>query len=103
MQAKDKDICQLSMNYGQHGMGHGHFDTLGIAFYNRGQEVLREYGFARWVNIEPKFGGRYLDENKSYARQTINHNSVTVDEGCQNQFDVQPCRQRARQAAFLHG
>ncbi|MBC7005365.1 heparinase II/III family protein [Photobacterium sp. BZF1] len=88
MQAKDKDICQLSMNYGQHGMGHGHFDTLGIAFYNRGQEVLREYGFARWVNIEPKFGGRYLDENKSYARQTINHNSVTVDEGCQNQFDV---------------
>ncbi|AJR06663.1 chondroitin lyase [Photobacterium gaetbulicola] len=96
MQAKDKDICQLSMNYGQHGMDHGHFDTLGIAFYNRGQEVLREYGFARWVNVEPKFGGRYLDENKSYARQTINHNSVTVDEGCQNQFDI-------KRADSVHG
>lgn len=89
MQGNDQDICQLSMNYGQHGMGHGHFDSLGIAFYSRGQEVLREYGFARWVNIEPKFGGRYLNENKSYARQTINHNGVTVDEGCQNQFDVE--------------
>ncbi|MGF1703570.1 heparinase II/III family protein [Photobacterium makurazakiensis] len=88
MQGKDKDISQLVMNYGQHGMGHGHFDTLGITFFNRGQEVLREYGFARWVNIEPKFGGRYLDENKTYARQTINHNAVTVDEQCQNNFEV---------------
>ena len=103
MQAKDKDICQLSMNYGQHGMGHGHFDTLGIAFYNRGQEVLREYGFARWVNIEPKFGGRYLDENKSYARQTINHNSVTVDEGCQNQFDVNSADSVHGQPHFFMG
>ena len=26
-----------------------------------------------------KFGGRYLPENKSYALQTIAHNTVTVD------------------------
>ncbi|MDG3086331.1 heparinase II/III family protein [Vibrio hannami] len=82
------DVFQLVMNYGQHGMGHGHFDTLGISYFNRGQEVLREYGFGRWVNVEPKFGGRYLDENKSYARQTIAHNAVTIDETCQNYFDV---------------
>ncbi|RKF18091.1 chondroitin lyase [Alginatibacterium sediminis] len=88
MQAKGGDISQLVMNYGQHGMGHGHFDTLGVSFFNRGQEVLKEYGFGRWVNVEPKFGGRYLDENKSYARQTIAHNLVSVDQGCQNQFDV---------------
>ena len=88
MQDKNGDVSQLVMNYGQHGMGHGNFDTLGISFFNRGQEVLREYGFARWVNVEPKFGGRYLDENKSYARQTIAHNAVTVDEKCQNNFDV---------------
>ena len=87
MQANDQDITQLVMNYGQHGMGHGHFDTLGISYFNRGQEVLREYGFGRWVNVEPKFGGRYLDENKSYARQTIAHNAVTVDGQCQNRFD----------------
>lgn len=89
MQDKDKDVFQLVMNYGQHGMGHGHFDTLGITYFNRGQEVLREYGFGRWVNVEPKFGGRYLDENKSYARQTIAHNAVTIDETCQNYFDVE--------------
>jgi hypothetical protein len=89
MQDKTGDVSQLVMNYGQHGMGHGNFDTLGISFFNRGQEVLREYGFGRWVNVEPKFGGRYLDENKSYARQTIAHNAVTVDQTCQNNFDVE--------------
>ncbi|MEZ8716889.1 heparinase II/III family protein [Vibrio splendidus] len=89
MQDKKGDVSQLVMNYGQHGMGHGNFDTLGISFFNRGQEVLREYGFCRWVNVEPKFGGRYLDENKSYARQTIAHNAVTIDERCQNNFDVE--------------
>ncbi|OEF27376.1 heparinase II/III domain-containing protein [Vibrio rumoiensis] len=88
MQDETKDVFQLVMNYGQHGMGHGHFDTLGISYFNRGQEVLREYGFCRWVNVEPKFGGRYLDENKSYARQTIAHNAVTIDEQCQNNFDA---------------
>lgn len=88
MQDKTGDVSQLVMNYGQHGMGHGNFDTLGITFFNRGHEVLREYGFCRWVNVEPKFGGRYLDENKSYARQTIAHNAVTIDEQCQNGFDV---------------
>ncbi len=89
MKDKQGDISQLVMNYGQHGMGHGHFDTLGITFFNRSQEVLREYGFCRWVNVEPKFGGRYLDENKSYARQTIAHNAITIDEQCQNNFDVE--------------
>ena len=88
MQDKKQDVFQLVMNYGQHGMGHGNFDTLGITYFNRGQEVLREYGFGRWVNVEPKFGGRYLDENKSYARQTIAHNLVTIDQTCQNYFDV---------------
>ncbi|MGL6259664.1 heparinase II/III domain-containing protein [Vibrio sp. WXL210] len=89
MQDNTGDVSQLVMNYGQHGMGHGNFDTLGISFFNRGQEVLREYGFCRWVNVEPKFGGRYLDENKSYARQTIAHNLITIDQQCQNQFDVE--------------
>ena len=64
MQNAKGDISQLVMNYGQHGMGHGHFDTLGMTYFNSNQEVLRDYGFGRWVNIEPKFGGRYLDENK---------------------------------------
>jgi hypothetical protein len=31
------------------------------------------------MNVEPKYGGRYLPENKSFAMQTIAHNTVTVD------------------------
>jgi hypothetical protein len=78
-QNADGDITQLVMGYGQHGMGHGHFDALGLTYFNNNQEVLCEYGFGRWVNVEHKFGGRYLDENKSYSRQTIAHNLVAVD------------------------
>ena len=88
MKNADGDISQLVMGYGQHSMGHGHFDGLGLTYFNNNQEVLREYGYGRWVNVEHKFGGRYLDENKSYARQTIAHNLVSVDEKCQNGFDV---------------
>ncbi len=86
--ASDGDISQVSMNYGQHGMDHGHFDTLGINLFNRGDELLREYGFARWLNVEPKFGGRYLPENKSWARQTLAHNCVVVDQQSQNCADL---------------
>ncbi|MGQ7846838.1 heparinase II/III domain-containing protein [Granulosicoccus sp. 3-233] len=87
--AADGDISQVSMNHGQHGMDHGHFDTLGITLFNRGDEVLREYGFARWLNVEPKFGGRYLPENKSWARQTLAHNCVVVDRQSQNAAELQ--------------
>ncbi|RJG49929.1 heparinase II/III domain-containing protein [Motilimonas pumila] len=103
MKNAQQDISQLAMNYGQHGMGHGHFDTLGISFFNNGQEVLREYGFGRWVNVEPKFGGRYLDENKSYARQTIAHNLVSIDSSCQNDFDVALADSRHGTPHFFSG
>lgn len=61
------------------GKGHGHFDKLGILVYNGPNEVLQDYGSARWVNVEQKQGGRYLPENKSYAKQTIAHNALLID------------------------
>ena len=76
----------LLMKYGVHGAGHGHFDKLHFIFYEQGKEIIPDYGFCRWINIEPKFGGRYLPENKSYAMQSIAHNTVTVDQKCQNNF-----------------
>ncbi|MGB2079485.1 MAG: heparinase II/III domain-containing protein, partial [Vibrio sp.] len=103
MRDQSGDVSQLVMNYGQHGMDHGHFDTLGISFFNRSQEVLREYGYCRWVNIEPKFGGRYLDENKTYARQTIAHNCVTIDEHCQNEFSIERADSVHGQGHFFKG
>ena len=81
------DQSMLLMKYGVHGAGHGHFDKLHFIFYDQGREIIPDYGFCRWINIEPKFGGRYLPENKSYAMQTISHNTVTVDQKCQNDFN----------------
>ncbi|OAT75373.1 chondroitin lyase [Mangrovibacter phragmitis] len=66
-------------------LNHGHFDGLHLSLFNRGKEVLQDYGFGRWVNVEPKFGGRYIAENNSYCKQTVAHNTVTVDSGCQHQ------------------
>ena len=62
------------------GMGHGHFDKLHWIFYDNGNEIVADYGAARFLNIEPKNGGRYLPENESWARQTVAHNTLVVDE-----------------------
>ena len=82
---KGRDASMLLMKYGVHGEGHGHFDKLHFILYDDGREVVPDYGFSRWINIEPKFGGRYLPENDSYAMQTIAHNTVVVDETSQNE------------------
>jgi len=78
-----QDASMLLMKYGVHGQGHGHFDKLHFTFFDGGREVVPDYGFSRWINIEPKFGGRYLPENDSYAMQTIAHNTVVVDQTTQ--------------------
>ncbi len=82
-----EEQTMLLMKYGVHGEGHGHFDKLHFILYDHGREVIPDYGFCRWINIEPKFGGRYLPENNSFAKQTIAHNTVVVDETTQNNFN----------------
>lgn len=62
------------------GMGHGHFDKLNWQYYDNGNEIVTDYGAARFLNVESKFGGRYLPENETWAKQTIAHNSLVVDE-----------------------
>ncbi|MBF7074167.1 alginate lyase family protein [Glaciecola sp. MH2013] len=62
------------------GLGHGHFDKLHWMFYNNGEEIVYDYGAARFLNVEAKYGGHYLFENNSYAKQTIAHNTLVVDE-----------------------
>ena len=79
-----KDQTMLLMKYGVHGGGHGHFDLLHFVLFDDGREVIPDYGFSRWINIEPKFGGRYLPENDTYASQTIAHNTLVVDEKSQS-------------------
>lgn len=61
------------------GLGHGHFDKLGLLVFDSGREIIRDYGAARFLNIEAKYGGHYLAENNAYAKQTIAHNALVVD------------------------
>jgi hypothetical protein len=67
------------------GMGHGHFDKLNWLFYDNGREIVTDYGAARFLNVVLKDGGVYLPENTSWAKQTIAHNTLVVDE--QSHFD----------------
>jgi hypothetical protein len=75
----DEDLA-LVFKYTAQGLSHGHYDKLSIALYERGDEVLQDYGLARFVNIGQKGGGNYLEENKSWAKQTIAHNTITQNE-----------------------
>ena len=69
----------LVMKYSAQGMGHGHFDKLSFSLYDDTGEVIQDYGAARWVNIDQKGGGRYLKENKTFAKQSIAHNTVVIN------------------------
>lgn len=77
----DGELAQtlVAKHTGQ-GMGHGHFDKLSILLYDAGHDVLTDYGSVRFVNVPSKDGGRYLPENDSWARQTIAHNTVVLNE-----------------------
>ncbi len=76
---KPADEECLVYKYTSHGLSHGHYDKLSISFYDSGREIIQDYGAARFLNVEQKSGGRYLPENNSYAKQTIAHNTITVD------------------------
>ena len=95
------DATMLLMKYGVHGQGHGHFDKLHFIFYDGGNEVVPDYGFSRWINIEPKDGGRYLPENDSYAKQTIAHNTVVVDQTTQSGGNYQADEKKSAQRHFF--
>ena len=72
---------ELVFKYAAQGLSHGHYDKLSYSLYEGGDEVIQDYGLARFVNIEQKGGGNYLKENKTWAKQTIAHNTITQNEG----------------------
>lgn len=74
----------LTLKATSHGLSHGHFDRLTYAYYDNGNEIVTDYGAARFVNIEAKYEGHYTHENSSWAKSTIAHNTVVVD--CESQF-----------------
>lgn len=70
----------LVFKYAAQGLSHGHYDKLSYSLYDKGNEVLQDYGLARFVNIGQKGGGNYLKENKTWAKQTIAHNTLTQNQ-----------------------
>ncbi len=94
-----KDQVLVAKNTAQ-GMGHGHFDRLNWILYDNGQAIVTDYGAARFLNIEAKDGGRYLPENESWAKQTVAHNTLVVDEGSQFGADWKSAMAAPRQLWF---
>ncbi|MEM6513830.1 MAG: alginate lyase family protein [Pseudomonadota bacterium] len=76
----DNEALTLVFKYSAQGLSHGHYDKLSFSLYERGHEVLQDYGLVRFVNIEQKGGGNYLPENTTWAKQTISHNTLTKDQ-----------------------
>ena len=79
--SSDPAASVVVMKNTSQGLGHGHFDKLAFIFYDNGEEIIADYGAARFLNIEAKFGGHYLPENNAFAKQTITHNALVVDGG----------------------
>ena len=78
--SKDPDDLVVVAKNTSQGLGHGHFDKLGLLVFDSGNEILRDYAAARFLNVEAKYGGHYLAENDKFAKQTIAHNALVVDE-----------------------
>lgn len=79
LRAGDEDLTLL-FKYSAQGLSHGHYDKLSFSLYEKGKEVLQDYGLVRFVNIGQKGGGNYLKENNSWAKQSIAHNALTINE-----------------------
>ena len=75
----DEDLAVV-FKYAAQGLSHGHYDKLSFSLYDRGDEVIQDYGLVRFVNIGQKGGGNYLKENQSWAKQTIAHNTITQNQ-----------------------
>ena len=63
------DQRYLLLKYGPHGGGHGHPDKLNLLLHANGQRLAPDLG-------TPGYG---LNLFESWYRQTVSHNSVTVD------------------------
>lgn len=95
----DKGTTVVAKNTSQ-GMGHGHFDKLSLILYDDGNEILTDYGAARFLNVVSKNGGHYLKENTTWAKQTVAHNTVVVDE--KSHFDGHLVQAQVEHPRVLH-
>ena len=79
LRAGDEDLT-LVFKYTAQGLSHGHYDKLSFSLHSQGTEVLQDYGMVRFVNVLQRSEGNYLPENTTWAKQTIAHNALVVNE-----------------------
>jgi hypothetical protein len=77
---KGEKQTSVLFKFASQGMGHGHFDRLGFLLYDKGQEIIPDYGAARFLNVAAKEGGRYLPENNTWAKHTVAHNTLLINQ-----------------------
>ena len=65
------DTCSLALYYGYLG-GHGHFDRLHFELFAHGQPLMPDLGY-------PDFMNAYVPGIFTWSKNTISHNTVTVD------------------------
>ena len=75
-----QEDLSLLFKYSAQGLSHGHYDKLSFSLHGKKGEILQDYGLTRFVNIGQKGGGNYLPENKTWAKQTIAHNTLVQNE-----------------------
>ena len=92
----------LVMKNTSQGLGHGHFDKLHWLYFDNGSEIVSDYGAARFLNIEAKYGGHYLPENNAWAKQTIAHNTVVVDQQSHFAADWKRAQESAPEILFFN-
>ena len=92
----------LVMKNTSQGLGHGHFDKLHWLYFDNGQEIISDYGASRFLNIEAKYGGHYLPENNAWAKQTIAHNTIVVDQQSHFDSDWKRAQQSAPEVLFFN-
>jgi len=97
----EKGHQALVMKNTSQGLGHGHFDKLHFLYFDNGNEIVSDYGAARFLNVEAKYGGHYLAENNAWAKQTIAHNTVVVDERSQFDGDWRVAQKSAPETEFF--
>jgi hypothetical protein len=71
-----RDNVAVSMYYGIRG-GHGHFDRLTLELFARGRRLTPDLGY-------PDFMNAFVPGIFSWSKNTISHNTLTVDEMPQN-------------------
>ena len=75
-----RDDLAAVFKFTAQGLSHGHYDKLSYALHHSGDEVIQDYGLVRFVNIGQKGGGNYLPENTTWAKQSIAHNTMVLDQ-----------------------